>query len=404
MSAASFIDPTDPAAVARAVKYWRPPPELAVPAPRPIPPEILQGHYIRSCRSWAIGLIVTAVLCLASSRVPETADFAKVVWIFRYSDWIGLLLACWGSWYIACIRYPSCGRLEYACSGVPEPFVITQRDLHEYLLLNGVVWLVLHGRRPAHPEITGPVRLVSKEMNPHQYNLLLDRYLVGEVVTVVSLPHDPVKSARVYDFLELRFGLIPYPPKTIGDKIGSTWLLLALTVGTVLAFIYAPESHWFSAVLLPGLVCLLPTYFIALKLFTAPTTNEPRWHWLAWILFTSLYLSYCSVTGPTQILNRAADFRPSVVRDGSIERIGTWEWVEMVHWAEFRLKFDDAPNDEIHKYLTTLDYAGQFPSNRARVELGQGLFGWPYVRKLEPLPPRLPADEVEADDAEPRLN
>jgi len=184
--------------------------ELRGDPPRPRPPELKGGRHALRQRRAISGLVVAGLLCWGLAQTPIVETWGLYFLPLRYLSWIGLALLGVTARVFLAHRFGR-GPYRYVEEGVPIVARVRSLDLRPSALMNGQPSSYRYVATIEHPDpVTGEPQIsevMSNEIPAAVKDGMTTTYRVGDLATAVYLPTDPVRSLRLYGFLDLRPGL-----------------------------------------------------------------------------------------------------------------------------------------------------------------------------------------------------
>jgi len=220
--------------------------ELRGDPPRPRSPELKGGRHALRQRRTISGLVVAGLLCWALAQTPIVETWGLYFLPLQYLSWIGLALLGITAWVFVAHRFGR-GPYRYVEEGVPIVARVRSLDLRPSALMNGQPSSYRYVATIEHPDpVTGEPEIsevMSNEIPAAAKDRTTTTYRVGDLATAVYLPSDPVRSLRLYDFLDLRpgLGLVRRDGK---PEAGPTGAALKATLSVVLAFGFLGALVW----------------------------------------------------------------------------------------------------------------------------------------------------------------
>ena len=399
-------------------------PEFTGHPPRAIPDRLLEGPYARRRRAAVSVLVVTGAVCLLLSHAPGLDVLARYVLPFGYLSWIGVgcLLLAAGTYVPYALRQ---GAFRYVRDGLPLAVRVSELVKAPTAIVNGapsqhafVATVVFRD-----PETGAPAQanVKSNDFSSARKDAYDTPFRVGDEVTAVYLPHAPMKTLRLYAFLELSPDVNLRPRSKVGGE-DSPWkvALLLATIPALFVVLFANVyaygryepvdfDYWRAAVpmALGGVLLgggLLAGLYLghraeqerirqrAPRAAAAGTAVERGTPFLghgahAWLLRAVLAVGAPLLGAGTAMCwafmaNAWLDASPARIVPATIvdATMTTHAFVFREYELEYRL--DESP--EKRKMLTTPEHLAGFHDRRVLAHVRGGRFGWPWVETVTP--------------------
>ncbi len=404
--------------------------ELQGPPPRPRAEILKQGRYAAKQRqtNWAL-LVVGAILALLGP-LPIVQTMGLYFLPFAYLTWIGLVILAFGAVGLVTNALRS-GPYRYVEEGVPIVARILALRLVPSVIYQGQATRNKFEATFEHldPETGEPRSAVgpSSDFLADMKDRLTTSYRVGDYATAVYLPHDPIKTLKLYGFLDLRpdLGLIRRDGVTPSSPIKA--VLAILTVASIFAVViwnvyafgrFSPvRISTASAVIVGGIGAIglggyLLWWLAARQSKTRRTREERNAEALArgeavepdlgrkrgpfgdhGLIMTLILTAGLLLLGGVTFFcwaitaNAWLDGSPATAKPILID-----EMVQVTHKAifrEYKIKYHflDDPKTK-HEYLSSPAHLDTLDGPLALAEVHAGRFGWPWVKEIRPAPHR----------------
>lgn len=181
-------------------------PEFHASPPRPMPPFVYRGRYLKRQRKSQRALLIAAVLCAGAQFVPVVQALAVYMLPLGYIGWIGVALMVAYLVSVASVLRGG-GVLRYATDAETLPVEVTGLTKQPSVVVNGQEsqFAFVVTARAAHPD-SGEI--VTVEIHSDNYSVYekvrrQTTLRVGDTVTALYLPGDFEGSLRLYGFLGL---------------------------------------------------------------------------------------------------------------------------------------------------------------------------------------------------------
>jgi hypothetical protein len=400
-------------------------PELQGNPPRDVPGELRRGRHSRRTRAQVIGLAVAGLVCLASSQVPIIQTWGLYFLPFQYLDWIGGALLG-GALVVWVVSKVSRGPFRYVEEGTAVVARVLALELRPTMYYNGQPSAYRYFAQVEYRDLSsGELRVVelcSNHFGAAFKDSLICTYRVGDFVTAVFLPHDPVRSLRLYGFLELRpdLGVVKRQRRTeaAGNPLMTVLGVLALFAlffllcWNLYAFGRYRPVAWSNTLLIPGVLGAvvlgggLLAYLAwsqrreqrtrdgrnrealaaggAIEVAAAPGRAQ------GWFLGVVLFAGALLLGGLTcacwaLTLNGWLDASPARARPIAVENMVIVTHGGIVRQYEIKYRFADDVQRDKHEYLSTPQEMKQLAGRPAVAYQKAGFFGWPWVERITPV-------------------
>lgn len=408
-------------------------PELRDPPMRSIPGELRWGrHGLKQWRtSW--GFVAAGLLCIAFGLIPVVQLWGQFLLPLQYLIWIGVGCLAIGA---ICFVAPlvAKGPYRYVEEGVPLVARICDLAIRPTAIVNGMpaayaFFALIEYRDPDSGEIVA-TETKSNEFSVGFKEHLTTSYRVGDYATAVYLPSNPVKTLRLYGFLDLKPGLGLLPREGAPQAGLFQTLALIVVIFGIFAILgwnvyaysrYAPiemeASHFIpfgiGVVLLGGALLAFMAWEgkrqehkLARRNEEALATGEAveidpvgktRLGVRGWFLAAVLVLGAMLLGGMTMMCwaftaNALLDSSPPEERPVRIQDL-----IMTTHgfiFREYTIEYRFPDEDETKKLLSTPDEMTEFfQTNEGIAEVHEGRFGWKWVKTVRPVPLPPPPDD-----------
>jgi len=398
--------------------------ELQETPPRHVPEEFRKSPYFARQRNSIVGLLLTGVLCVAFGKLPILKELGLYVVPLAYLSWIGLgsmvLGAC--AWVSSRVRR---GPVEYVEEGIPLVARIREVVLRPMVLLNGQA--TAYGFSAAieyrDPE-TGTLmerRVDSRTFSASAKGNYRTSYRVGDYVTAVYLKSNPVKTLRLYGFLEFRpeLGLLraeaaqPTSLPKLVLAVSGLFALFGVLFWNVYAFArFEPLDLTFAQIEAPmgvgglvlggGLLTWLALRQARLRRELAARNekalaageaveleSQRRGMFGAHGILLTLIIVFgaialggavvlCWCCTANALLDKSKpEFRP-------VEIVEFWQTTHSFLFREYEIEYRFPREQKTRKLVSSPTQMRQFLTKRGAAEVYAGRFGWSWIKSIVP--------------------
>ncbi len=367
--------------------------------PRPIPAKLRQGSYPTKRRGAVWTLLILGAACVAFHYVKMVQELAYYILVLKYLNYIGFALLGIAAVTFLVQRLDP-GRFAYIRDGIPIVGKVLSIGSHVQgdAQFQTFKYLVNVAYRDPDAGQLRTTQIETEEAWPENKRPAIDIALdEGQYVTLVGLPGSFHQSLRVYGLLgldpEREFLLKNGRPMRGMSSL--TALLIAVTVCCGLAllmsaiyaieFCFPKEGDWTVAILPGGLGALAGLAggwsLVRLERKNNPASTPTE---QGCLLVGGPFLGILAGVVAMALLNAKLDRSPPEYR--SIELVEFWEetWTP-IFIRNYKIEYREFDREQTEKIPAQKEHMDRFQGVFGVIEVGQGRFGWTWIRGIHPL-------------------